>query len=45
MPDTRKTVALVATTPFALRVYIALHVLALSERYRVVLLCNFEGDR
>lgn len=43
-PSPRKTIAVVATTSFALRVYIALHIQALSKQYNIVIFSNFDGD-
>jgi glycosyltransferase involved in cell wall biosynthesis len=40
----RKKIAIVATTSFALRVYIAMHVQALSKDYDIVIYSNFDVD-
>lgn len=40
----KHTIAVVATVPFALRVYIALHIAALSKKYNIVLYSNFSED-
>lgn len=39
-----KKIAIIATVPFALRVYIALHIFALNKKYNIVVFCNFSTD-